>query len=235
MEIVKNNLICTLREGPYIIEIESRTGKTGDEFYGVWLHDEEKTVKILIGFAPVEAVGSVENYIEMVKDMFDESVDEYIRFIEEAENSCCEDDEDEEDEWEDDDEDEEEDEWEDDEDEDDEEDSDLFTHLEDMFFNQQEYSPEDIAEAHKETLKIYNELKERHPLNTKLDKDWREIVIETDPELVKELKLDTFLFEQENVDGVLDFLFGVQMFSPNDKKKRVSRLIDAIEAHKIDK
>ena len=90
----------------------------------------------------------------------------------------------------------------------------------------------------KESQMMYSITKIMHPMNTKLDKNWRKIIKKADSQFMNDydfFQLDTPYVDNKTVDGVLDWLYGQKILSLSDKeKKRICKIIEALEKHIVD-
>lgn len=86
-----------------------------------------------------------------------------------------------------------------------------------------------------EAKMMYQISKLMNPMDTKLDKDWRTIIKETDSQFMNDydfFKMKAPFAENKTVDNVLDWLYGHRMFSTNmQEQKRISKVINALERH----
>ena len=85
----------------------------------------------------------------------------------------------------------------------------------------------------KESQMMYSITKIMHPMNTKLDKNWRKIIKKADSQFMNDydfFQLDTPYVDNKTVDGVLDWLYGQKILCLSDKeKKRICKIIDALD------
>lgn len=70
------------------------------------------------------------------------------------------------------------------------------------------------------------------PMYTVLDKDWREIIKDTDSSFMDEYAFFSATgIDNKTVDGVLDWLYGIRLYAGGSEKQRITRIIDALESH----
>lgn len=84
MEIVKSNILFTLEEDPYRVEVESIVGPTGEQFYDAWLRHKNCTIKIMIQHEFAPAVGTPQAFIDLIEEELEESIDAYNALLEES-------------------------------------------------------------------------------------------------------------------------------------------------------
>lgn len=83
-------------------------------------------------------------------------------------------------------------------------------------------------------LARYDMLKALLPMYTVLDRDWREILKETDSSFMDEHPFFSATgIDNKTVDGVLDWLYGKRPLMGNSEKQRITKIIDALESHII--